>query len=82
MIMFQTLNAPGRMTAHIESSRPRLLYEQVGGDQAAAEEHGDDKEGVEDLFAAEIGQGHGVGRQHGDHHRDDGKEHRVEDGVF
>ena len=23
MIMFQTLNAPGRMTAHIESRRPR-----------------------------------------------------------
>ena len=25
MIMFHTLNAPGRMTAHMESSRPRLL---------------------------------------------------------
>ena len=29
MIMFHTLNAPGRMTAHMESSRPRLLMSKM-----------------------------------------------------
>ena len=31
MIMFHTLNAPGRMTAHMESSRPRLLMSRYVG---------------------------------------------------
>ena len=52
----------------------QLADEQVGRDQAAAEEHGDDKDGVEEAAALEVRAGHGVGRQQRDHHGDDGEE--------
>src|SRR5699024_271841 len=60
----------------------QVVDEQVGGDQTTAKEHGDDKEGVEDLLAPEVGQGHGVGRQHGNHHRNDGEKYGIKNGVF
>ena len=60
----------------------QVVDQQVSGDQAAVEEHGDDEQGVEDFLALEVGQGHGVGCQHGDSHRNKGKQQRIDNGVF
>ncbi len=59
-----------------------VVDQQVGGDQAAAEEHGDDKDHIEEASAPEIGPGHGVGGQQGDDPAQDGGFDGVEQGVL
>ncbi len=49
----------------------QIADEQVGGNQAAAKEHGDDKQRVEQAFAFEIRTGHGIGCQQRHRYRDD-----------
>ena len=60
----------------------QIVDEQVGGDQTAAEKHRDHKQGVEDRFAFEVRQRHGISGKHRHSDRDDGEDDRVKDCVL
>ena len=59
-----------------------IADQQVGGDQAAAKEHGDDKDDIEEPSPAEIRAGHGVGRQKRNRAGQDGSFNGIEQSVF
>ena len=60
----------------------QIVDEQVGGNQTAAEKHRDHKQGVEDFFAFEVRQRHGISGKHRHSYRDDGEDDRVKDCVL
>ena len=64
------------------SDLTQIVDEQVGGNQTAAEKHRDHKQGVEDLFAFEVRQRHGISGKHRHSYRDDGEDDRVKDCVL
>ena len=62
-------------------AHPQAVYHQVGGDQAAAEEHGKGEHDGEEGLAFEIPLGQGVGAADVHDHVQGGAHHSVEDGV-
>ena len=60
----------------------QIADEQVGGNQAAAEEHGDDEHDIEEALALEVRAGHGVGCQQRHHDGNDGEQNRVDHGIL
>ena len=61
---------------------PQVADQQIGGNQAAAEKHGDDKHDIEEAFPSEIRPGHGVGRQQRYRNGNDGKEYGINQCVL
>ena len=60
----------------------QIADEQVGGNQAATEEHRDHVDRVEESLEPEIRPGHRVRRQQRHDHGDDGEQHRIDQRVL
>ena len=76
-------HAAGEKQGPHTANQVGLLDNQVGGDHAAAEVHGDDEKDIEELPSRQILLGQGVGgdvqHHHGENGADDGVLHRVEE---